>query len=138
MSAQEYDGPPDYRNVGIHGMSPKTTHDEKSRFNFLAHLNRHLASEILPGVKTAYETRVKPNNPSPNHRNQVRKDLLNDPLFQNWSALRRGTMELRQQAGRWVTLRQAEASPRLLTAPVPGLFRKPRPRSPDPISPIIP
>ncbi|MGJ8563010.1 MAG: class I SAM-dependent methyltransferase [Alphaproteobacteria bacterium] len=103
-----YDGPPDYRNVGLHGMSPETTHDEKARFNFLAHLNRHLASKVLPGVKTAYETRIEPNNPKPNHRNQVRKQLLQDPLFQNWSALRRSTMELRQQAGRWVTLRQAE------------------------------
>jgi len=108
MSEKKYDGPPDYRNVGIHGMSPKTTHDEKARFNFLAHMNRHLASNILPGVKTAYETRVKPKNPHPNHRNQVRTALLEDPLFQHWSALRRGTMELRQQAGRWVTLRQAD------------------------------
>ena len=105
---QNYDGPPDYRNVGLHGMSPETTHDEKARFNFLAHLNRHLAANVLPGVRTAYETRVEPNNPKPNHRHQVRKALLKDPLFQHWSALRRGTMELRQQAGRWVTLRQAE------------------------------
>jgi len=103
-----YDGPPDYRNVGIHGMSPQTSHDEKARFNFLAHLNRHLAANILPGVKTAYETRVRPNHPKPNHRHQVRKALLEDPLFQHWSALRRGTMELRQQAGRWITLRQAD------------------------------
>lgn len=103
-----YDGPPDYRLVGEHGMFPKTTHDEKARFNFLAHLNRHLASRVLPGVKTAYETRIEPNNPAPNHRNQVRKALLKDSLFQHWSAQRRNTMELRQQAGRWVTLRQAE------------------------------
>jgi len=105
---QPYDGPPDYRNVGLHGISPETTHDEKARFNFLAHLNRHLAAKILPGVKTAYETRVKPANPAPQTRHDVRKALLNDPLFQHWSALRRGTMELRQQAGRWVTLRQAD------------------------------
>ncbi len=88
-------------------MFPKTTHDEKARFNFLAHLNRHLASRVLPGVKTAYETRVEPNMPAPNHRNQVRKALLKDPLFQHWSAQRRNTMELRQRADRWVTLRQA-------------------------------
>lgn len=107
--AKLYDGPPDYRNVGLHGMSPETSHDEKARFNFLAHMNRHLAANILPGVKTAYDTRVEPKNPTPNHRHQVRKGLLQDPLFQHWSALRRGTMELRQQAGRWVTIRQADA-----------------------------
>ena len=104
----QYDGPPDYRNIGRHDMFPETSHDEIARFNFLAHLNRHLASNVLPGVKKAYETRVEPNNPRPNHRNQVRKALLDDPMFQHWSAQRRNTMEMRQQAGRWVTLRQAD------------------------------
>jgi ubiquinone/menaquinone biosynthesis C-methylase UbiE len=108
MTNKTYDGPPDYRRVGLHGMSPETTHDEKARYNFLAHLNRHLASKVLPGVKTAYEARVKPNAPEPKTRHDVRKALLDDPLFQHWSALRRGTMELRQQAGRWVTIRQAD------------------------------
>ena len=102
-----YDGPPDYRLVGQHGMFPETTHDEKARFNFLAHLNRHLASKVLPGVRTAYEARVEPGL-EPKSRHDVRKALLKDPLFQHWSAHRRNTMELRQQAGRWVTIRQAE------------------------------
>ena len=105
---KNYDGPPDYRNVGRHGVFPKTSHDEIERFNFLTHLNRHLATHVLPGVQTAYNERVAPNNPLPNSRHQVRKALLKDPVFQTWSALRRGTMELRQQAGRWVTLRQAD------------------------------
>ena len=108
MTQSSYDGPPDYRRVGTHGMSPDTTHDEKARYNFLAHLNRHLASKVLPGIKTAYETRVAPNTPAPTHRHEVRKALLDDPLFQHWSALRRNTMEMRQQAGRWVTIRQAD------------------------------
>ncbi|MFW6413004.1 MAG: class I SAM-dependent methyltransferase, partial [Oceanicaulis sp.] len=108
-----YDGPPDYRLVGRHGMFPKTSHDEAERFNFLAHMNRHLASRVLPGVKTAFDRRVEPaftreHGPF-RHRNEVRKALLQDPAFQIWSALRRATMEQRQQAGRWVTLRQAEA-----------------------------
>lgn len=107
-TARPYDGPPDYRLVGLHGMSPETDHDEKARFNFLAHLNRHLAAHVLPGVKQAYETRIKPHHPEPKTRHDVRKALLKDPLFQHWSAQRRNTMELRQQAGRWVTLRQAE------------------------------
>jgi ubiquinone/menaquinone biosynthesis C-methylase UbiE len=38
----------------------------------------------------------------------VRRALLEDPYFQTWSALRRMTMEQRQQAGRWVAIRQAE------------------------------
>jgi len=105
---QTYDGPPDYRNVGQHGMFPQLSHDEIARFNFLAHMNRHLAANVLPGVQTAYNRRVAPNNPAPKTRHDVRKALTKDPLFQTWSALRRGTMELRQQAGRWVTQRQAD------------------------------
>jgi len=104
----EYDGPPDYRNVGRHDVFPETSHDEIERFNFLTHLNRHLAANVLPGVRQAYESRVAPKNPEPKTRHDVRKVLVHDPLFQFWSALRRSTMELRQQAGRWVTLRQAD------------------------------
>ncbi len=108
MSVKNYDGPPDYRNVGQHGMFPSISHDETARFNFLAHMNRHLATHVLPGVKTAYEARVAPQNPAPKTRHDVRKQLAKDPVFQTWSALRRGTMELRQQAGRWITQRQAD------------------------------
>ena len=113
-SRPEYDGPPDYRVVGHHGMFPDVSHDEISRFNFLAHMNRHLATKLMPGVKEAFETRVEPafrkeTGRGFKDRHEVRKTLLKDPMFQWWSALRRATMEQRQQAGRWVTLRQADA-----------------------------
>jgi ubiquinone/menaquinone biosynthesis C-methylase UbiE len=110
--ARPYDGPPDYRVVGRHGVFPDVTHDEAARFNFLAHMNRHLATNVMPGVKEAFDTRVEPafraatKRPFAN-RHEVRKALVQDPMFQWWSALRRATMEQRQQAGRWVTLRQA-------------------------------
>jgi SAM-dependent methyltransferase len=111
--APAYDGPPDYRAVGRHGVFPELTHDEIARYNFLAHMNRHLAAHMMPGVKTAYETRVAPafqkaHKRKPRHRNEVRKALLEDPFFQMWSALRRNNMEARQQAGRWLTIRQAD------------------------------
>ncbi len=109
-----YDGPPDYRVVGRHGMFPDLGHDEIARFNFLAQMNRHLSTRIMPGVKEAFEGRVKPafrkaKGRAFKDRHEIRKALLDDPMFQWWSALRRATMETRQQAGRWVTLRQAEA-----------------------------
>jgi len=111
--ARAYDGPPDYRLVGKHAMMPHTRHDEAERFNFLAHMNRHLASRVMPGVKAAFETRVQPafeRESGPfESRHEVRKALLTDPSFQWWSALRRATMEQRQEAGRWVCLRQGEA-----------------------------
>ncbi|MFM2043222.1 MAG: hypothetical protein RLY86_1798 [Pseudomonadota bacterium] len=111
--AQAYDGPPDYRVVGRHGMLPEMTHDEVERFNFLAQMNRHLAGRVMPGVKAAFDARVAPaflaeHGREFKDRHEVRKALLRDPFFQLWSALRRNTMEMRQQAGRWVTLRQWE------------------------------
>ena len=106
-------GPPDYRAVGRHGVFPDTTHDEIERFNFLAQMNRHLGAKVLPAVKTAFERRVAPKAVAEGvefrSRHDVRKALLGDPYFQTWSALRRMTMEQRQQAGRWVAIRQAEA-----------------------------
>ncbi|MCC5995137.1 MAG: class I SAM-dependent methyltransferase [Oceanicaulis sp.] len=112
-AGRAYDGPPDYRLVGRHAMFPQTSHDETERFNFLAHMNRHLASRVLPGVKDAFEARVEPARKRKEgpfkSRHEVRKALMADPAFQVWSALRRATMEQRQQAGRWVTLRQGEA-----------------------------
>ncbi|MBI1392774.1 MAG: methyltransferase domain-containing protein [Alphaproteobacteria bacterium] len=109
-----YDGPPDYRVVGRHGVFPEVSHDEIARFNFLAHMNRHLATNVMPGIKDAFDARVEPafrrkKERGFRDRHEVRKALLKDPMFQWWSALRRSTMEQRQQAGRWVTLRQADA-----------------------------
>lgn len=107
-----YAGPPDYRVVGRHGVFPQTTHDEIERFNFLAQMNRHLATRVLPGVKIVFEKRVAPRAAAEGrrfeNRHDVRKALLRDSYYQIWSALRRMTMEQRQQAGRWVALRQAE------------------------------
>lgn len=120
-----YDGPPDYRLVGRHAIFPETSHDEIERINFLAQMNRHLSTRVLPGVKAAYEARVEPkfgaeNGRLPADRHEVRKALLEDPAFCSWSALRRMTMEQRQQAGRWTTLRQAERLAEIANAMTEG------------------
>ncbi len=102
---------PSYHVVGRHAMMPEVSHDESARFNFLANMNRYLSSEIMPGVKRAYEHRAKPQfiaslQRAPANRHEVRKLMEQDSAYQNWSALRRMTMEQRQQAGRSVVLRQ--------------------------------
>ena len=109
----DYEGPPDYRVVGRHGVFPETGHDEIERINYLAQMNRFLAAKIVPGVRAAYETRVEPKFRSetgrlPKDRHEARKAMLADPAFVTWSALRRLTMEQRQQAGRWTALRQRD------------------------------
>lgn len=109
-----YDGAPDYRVIGRHALFPETGHDEIERINFLAQMNRHLATSVVPGVKAAYEKRVVPKFEAEHgrpirDRHEARQALLADPAFQTWSALRRATMEQRQQAGRWTAIRQREA-----------------------------
>ncbi len=110
----DYDGLPDSRVIGRHGVFPHTTHDDVARINFLAQLNRHLATQVAPFVRTAWESRAEPaerarlGRPAQD-RHEVRKGLMRDPMFRIWSALRRMTMEQRQQAGRWIAIREAEA-----------------------------
>ena len=121
--------PPPYSLVGKHGVSPQTRHDERARFNFLAQLNSHLAANVLPGNARAYDARAKPafaheHGHAPRDRHEVRRAMLKDPHFQMWSALRRSSMELRQQAGREVVLRQLDslnAAARALNAGSPRL-----------------
>lgn len=135
--------PPPYSLVGRHGVSPEFSHDERARFNFLAQLNTHLAAHVVPGNAKAYETRVKPqfeaaHGRAPKDRHEVRRAMLKDQHFQMWSALRRSSMELRQQNGREVVLRQIDrlnekaaalnaGSPRLKLDPtlaIPPYIRK--------------
>jgi SAM-dependent methyltransferase len=108
------DGPPDYRQVGRHGVFPEMSHDEIERLNFLALMNRHLSTRVMPHVRGAWEARGQAafeaeHGRRPTDRHEIRRALLQEPAFRSWSALRRLTMEQRQQAGRWVTLRQAQS-----------------------------
>lgn len=105
---------PSWRQLGQHAVFPKATHDEVARFDFLMRMNMHLSQAVLPGVKLAYESRVKPafvaaNGREPADRHEVRRLMQKDLHYQLWSALRRNTMEQRQQAGRSVVYRQLGA-----------------------------
>ena len=105
--------PPTYDRNGRHALSPEVDHDEVARFNFLTNLNVHLGQKVSPGNRTAFEKRVKPahKKETGEHlatRQQVRKAMRKDPYYQCWAALRRNTMEQRQQAGRHLVLRQLD------------------------------
>ncbi len=105
---------PSWRKVGRHAVFPQATHDEVARFDFLARLNMHLSQRVLPGVRTAYETQVKPafvaeQGRVPKDRHEVRRAMQKSLHYQLWSALRRNAMEQRQQAGRSVVVRQLDA-----------------------------
>ncbi len=106
--------PPPYTAVARHGMFPDVSHDEAARFNFLAAFNRYLSGTIGAGNKLAYDRRVLPafiadHGRPPEHRREVRAAMNRDPWHQYWSALKRNSMEMRQQAGRSLVLRQLDA-----------------------------
>ena len=103
--------PPSWQHVGRHAVFPESAHDDTARFDFLANLNGYLSTRLSPKVRESYEKRVKPafeqrEGRAPESRHEVRKAMAADPVYQTWSALRRNTMEMRQQAGRGMVLRQ--------------------------------
>lgn len=107
------DVPPPYTAVTRHAVFPNPTHDEAARYDFLTALNKYLSGSIGPGNKLAYETRVLPKfraeqGRDPKDRFEIRHAMNKDPWHRFWSALKRNSMEMRQQNGRAITLRQIE------------------------------
>jgi ubiquinone/menaquinone biosynthesis C-methylase UbiE len=107
------DVPPPYTAVTRHGMFPTPRHDEAARFDFLANLNKYLAGVLGPGNKTAYDTRVLPrfkaeHGREPKDRFEIRHAMNGDPHHRFWSACKRNSMEMRQQNGRAMVLRQLD------------------------------
>lgn len=111
MSAN--DVPPPYTAVQRHGMFPEVKHDEAARFNFLANFNRYLSGTVGAGNRLAYERRVLPafvaeHSREPGDRHEVRRAMNKDPWHRFWSACKRNSMEMRQQNGRALVLRQLD------------------------------
>ncbi|MFN3287442.1 MAG: methyltransferase domain-containing protein [Sphingomonadaceae bacterium] len=107
------DIPPPYTEVARHGVFPHVGHDDAARFNFLANLNKHLAGTLGAGNALAWERRVRPafvaeHGREPADRHEVRKALAKDPYYRFWSGLKRNSMEMRQQTGRMLVLRQLD------------------------------
>jgi len=108
-----FDIAPPYTAVARHGVFPTPSHDEAARFDFLANLNKYLSGTLGPGNKLAYETRVLPafraeHGREPNDRFEIRHAMNRDPHHRFWSALKRNSMEMRQQNGRAMVLRQLD------------------------------
>lgn len=105
---------PSWAHVARHGVFPAATHDDVARFDFLAQLNATLSGQLLPAVRRAYETRVRPafeqsHGRTISSRQDVRRAITEDSTYQTWSALRRNAMEMRQQTGRALVLGQLES-----------------------------
>jgi ubiquinone/menaquinone biosynthesis C-methylase UbiE len=104
---------PPYAAVAKHAVFPVPNHDEAARFDFLANFNKFLAGALGPGNKLAYDNRVLPafrkeHGRDPADRFEIRHAMNADPFHQLWSAAKRNSMEMRQQNGRTMTLRQLD------------------------------
>jgi SAM-dependent methyltransferase len=113
IHAMSYCAPP-WTDAGPHSMSPEAGHDDAARFNFLANFNKYMATRVTPGNAVAYESRVRDafvreHGREPADRREIRTAMSGDPYYRMWSSLRRCAMEMRQQAGRSLVLRQAES-----------------------------
>jgi ubiquinone/menaquinone biosynthesis C-methylase UbiE len=109
----KFDVAPPYTAVALHGVSPQPSHDEAARFDFLANLNKYLSGTLGPGNKLAYDTRVLPgfvaeHGREPKDRFEIRHAMNRDSHHRFWSALKRNSMEMRQQNGRAMVLRQLD------------------------------
>jgi ubiquinone/menaquinone biosynthesis C-methylase UbiE len=107
------DVPPPYTSVTRHGMFPTPRHDEAARFDFLANLNKYLAGTLGPGNKAAYDSQVLPafkaeHGREPKDRFEIRHAMNQHPHHRFWSAAKRNSMEMRQQNGRSMVLRQLD------------------------------
>jgi SAM-dependent methyltransferase len=95
-------------------MSPVATHDDIARFNFLANFNKFMAGVVVGGNAVVFKERAAPQWASrhgspPETRREIREAMREDPYYRMWSSLRRTGMEMRQQAGRALVLRQMQA-----------------------------
>lgn len=113
MTTKPADIPPPYTAIGRHALFPTPRHDEAARFNFLAGFNKYLAGVLGAGNAAAYLKRVLPafeqeHGRPPEDRFEIRRAMNRDPFHRFWSALKRNSMEMRQQNGRAMVLRQLD------------------------------
>lgn len=107
------DVPPPYTAVTPHAVFPVPTHDEAARYNFLTAFNKYMSASIGSGNKQAYDKRVLPafraeHGRDPKDRFEIRHAMNRDPWHRFWSACKRNAMEMRQQNGRSIVLRQLD------------------------------
>lgn len=112
IQMSSYQLPPVWTKLRKHDVFPEFSHDERARYNFLSNLNRFVSTVIAPGNRIAFENRVKPDFQREHgrdfqDRHELQEHMSKDPVYRAWAALRRSTMEMRQQNGRAAVLRQA-------------------------------
>lgn len=79
---------------------PQALHDEWSRCSFVQSFKFHLAQNVRPGNKDAYEREVVPSftkahgGRPPKDRHEVRRQMLKNPHYRMWGTLQRTSQEM--------------------------------------------
>ena len=108
-----FDVPPPVTAAHAHDVYPQLNHDERARLNFVAACNRVITATLTPGNELAYTRQVLPrfkaeHEREPETRHEVRRAMNQNPFHRLWSATRRSLMEVRQQTGAAIVLRQLD------------------------------
>lgn len=82
-----------------HDMLPDVDHDENARQDFVLNFRQHLTQNVSPGTAMVYEKRVGPafeksHGRTPEDHDEVRKVMVEDPLYQFWSAMQRNSQTM--------------------------------------------
>lgn len=82
-----------------HPVLPRATHDEASRQEFVRSFKRNLFADVLPGNRLAYDGRVVPqfsrdHGRKPHNRHEIWRAMLNEPVYQMFSSLKRTQQEM--------------------------------------------
>jgi SAM-dependent methyltransferase len=104
----------DFKIQYQHAVLPRTTADEESRQDFVKALKLHLATQVAPGNRAAFDGRAAPRFASeeghlPANYNDVRQAMRDDPYFRFWSALQRNSQEMQWRSVQLPVERDHEA-----------------------------
>lgn len=101
-----------------HGALPDLTAEDMARQMFVKSLKYHLATEVAPGNRQAYEKRAVPayrkaKGHEPRTFHEVRQAMKGEPYFTFWSSLQRNSQEMMWKSVQTTVERQ-----------IPDLIRK--------------
>ena len=82
-----------------HSVLPIPDHDELALQNFVKSFKLHIATKIVPGNKTVFDKRVKPefersHGRPPEDRHEIRKAMAEDVYYGLWGSLFRTSQEM--------------------------------------------
>ncbi len=82
-----------------HAALPRPSHDENARQDFVMNFRRFLSRNVAPGAFAVYHSRAEPKleaalGRKPETADEIRPAMLQEPIYQLWSAMQRQSQEM--------------------------------------------